>query len=73
LHDLLVKSTARYRAGTGLETGLIAPLFYTCWMHRALKEATRLSVSSLATGHYFNLLRRCIEKRNSPALAQLFS
>jgi hypothetical protein len=73
LHTLLVQTTDRYHAGIGLESDFIAPLFYTCWMHRALKESTRLTASSLANGHYFNLLRRCIEKRNAPALEQLFS
>lgn len=73
LHDLLVKTTGCLRTGIGLETECLAPLFYTCWMHRALKESTRLTAASLASGHYFNLLRRCIEKRNSPALERLFS
>jgi hypothetical protein len=42
---------------------LIEPLFYTCWMHRGLKEATRLTPNTLACGHYFNVLRASIDQR----------
>lgn len=73
LHALLAETTRRYCAGAGLAVDLIAPLFYTCWMHRSLKEATRLPKDSLQKGVFFNLLRRCIERRNSPALNSLFS
>ncbi|MDZ7360024.1 MAG: phosphotransferase [candidate division KSB1 bacterium] len=73
LHELLSATLKRYCAGAGLEAGAIAPLFYTCWMHRALKEATRLQKGALAGGAYFNLLRLCIAQRNSVALASLFS
>jgi len=40
----------------GLGRDLVKPLFYTCWMHRALKESTRLRREFLHQGHYFNLL-----------------
>jgi len=73
LHELLAKTLARYCAGVGLEAELIAPLFYTCWMHRALKEATRLQKDALSSGTYFKLLRLCIEQRNSSALKSLCS
>jgi hypothetical protein len=73
LHELLSAALKRYCAGAGLEAETIAPLFYTCWMHRALKEATRLQTAALASGAYFNLLRLCIEQRNSPALTSIFS
>jgi hypothetical protein len=42
-------------------------------MHRALKESTRLPKADLQKGTYFNLLRRCIERRNAPALKSLFA
>ncbi len=73
LQELLVETTRRYCSAAGLATDLIAPLFYTCWMHRSLKEATRLPKDSLQKGVFFNLLRRCIERRNSTALDALFS
>ena len=67
----LVKATARYCAAVGLNEQLIEPLFYTCWMHRALKEATRLTEKQLNQGHYLNMLRASIDRR--AALAPLFS
>jgi SAM-dependent methyltransferase len=73
LSPLLIEATKRYCARSGVPTQLVAPLFYTCWMHRALKEVTRLPVARLERGHYVNLLRLCIEQRNAPALRSLFS
>lgn len=68
---LLIEATERYRAQVGVPAELVEPLFYTCWMHRALKESTRLTASNLERGHYFSVLSACIEQR--AALAPLFS
>lgn len=69
--DLLLETVEKYCAQTGLERRLAGPLFYTCWMHRALKEATRLSSKELPGGHYFNLLKLTIAQNNAPALHAL--
>jgi hypothetical protein len=69
----LMEIVAQYVALVGLPEHLIAPLFYTCWMHRALKEAARLTPASLPSGHYFNLLRLCITRRNAPGLTALLA
>jgi hypothetical protein len=50
---------ADYAAAIGLERPWVAPLFSTCWMHRSLKEATRLEAQTLGTSHFLNVLRRC--------------
>ena len=68
---LLIEATERYRAQVGVPPELVEPLFYTCWMHRALKESTRLTAGTLERGHYFSVLSACIEQR--AALATLFS
>lgn len=68
---LLAEATSRYCARVGLHKEFVEPLYYTCWMHRALKEATRLTQSQLARGHYLNILRASIDQR--AALAPLFS
>jgi Phosphotransferase enzyme family len=78
LHDselgrLLARTTSRYCAETGLATELVAPLFYVCWMQRALKEVTRLHPSGLDRGRYVNLLRLAIERRDAPGLRRLFT
>jgi Phosphotransferase enzyme family len=65
LSRLLAAATDRHCADIGLDRSLVEPLFATCWMHRALKEATRLSPRRLDSGHYVNLLRLCL---SSPQL-----
>ena len=45
---------------------LVGPLYYTCWMHRALKEATRLCEAGLQRGHYVSLLRSCLDRQLGP-------
>ncbi|MGH2995982.1 MAG: phosphotransferase [Gaiellaceae bacterium] len=73
LSPLFVEATRRACADTGLAPRLVEPLFYLCWMHRALKEATRLAPGRLDEGRYVNLLRLAIERREAPALRRLFS
>jgi Phosphotransferase enzyme family len=69
----LVEATERYCGRSGLAPELVEPLFYTCWMHRALKEATRLTAEQLEHGHYVGLLQLCIDRRSAPVLRKLFS
>ena len=73
LSALVVQATAEYCERCRLPADLVEPLFYTCWMHRALKEANRLDPANLATGHYVSLLRLCIDQRNVHTLGRLFS
>jgi SAM-dependent methyltransferase len=72
-NTLVCEITQHYCERVNLDKRLIEPLFYTCWMHRALKESTRLSPANLEKGHYFQLLRLCIERRQTPGFARLFS
>lgn len=69
---LLKRKVTEVCQGTGLARKFVKPLFYTCWMHRALKESARLSMESLNDGHYLNLLRLCIDSDESPALKGLY-
>lgn len=72
--QLVADATARYCQRVALPRSLVEPLFYTCWMHRALKEASTLPVNRLASGRYFRLLRLTIEEReNLHTLQWLFS
>jgi len=64
LSDLLAEATEEYCTGVGLATALVEPLFYTCWVHWALREATRLSAANLHDGTYVRLLRLCIRERD---------
>jgi hypothetical protein len=66
-------TVARYCQAVGVSESLIEPLFYTCWMHRSIKEATRLDPRDLDNGHYLRLLKLCIRERDSAAMGRLFS
>ena len=68
---LLAEAAARYCDRVGVPQQYVEPLFYTCWMHRALKEATRLSAGALDRGHYVNVLRASDDRRE--ALQKLFA
>ncbi len=52
---------------------MIGPLFYTCWMHRALKEATRRTPATLDRGLYRRLVGELIRRRDARALRQLLA
>lgn len=71
LSSLVVETVQRYCQAIDLPTALILPLFYTCWMHRALKEATRLPVNKVDSGRFVNLLRMCIDHQTAPTLQRL--
>lgn len=74
LAEVIVEATAQYCRQIAVAPELVEPLFYTCWMHRALKQATSLPVQRLNGGHYVNLLRLTIEQReSSPTLQRLFT
>ena len=71
--SMLIKVAQQYCEALDIDPRFIEPLFYTCWMHRSLKEATRLTEGELKTGHYFNLLKRSMEAKETPTLKRLFS
>jgi len=73
LHTLILESVEGYCEKLDLPTDLIEPLFYTCWIHRALRESFQLSAEGLNQGHYFNLLKLCIDKHDAPMLQRLFA
>jgi phosphotransferase family enzyme/methyltransferase family protein len=73
LGTLLAEVVGRYCERSGLAQNLVQPLFYTCWMHRALKESTRLPAERLERGHYVSLLRMCIDRQGEPTLRRLFA
>jgi Phosphotransferase enzyme family/Methyltransferase domain len=73
VNRLLVDATNRFVAGTGLAAELVEPLFYTCWMHRGVKEAATLPSHRLESGRYVSILRLAIERRDSPGLSALFA
>ncbi|MCZ7539837.1 MAG: aminoglycoside phosphotransferase family protein [Anaerolineae bacterium] len=73
LGRLVVEATRAYCAQVQIPTQLVEPLYYTCWMHRALKQSTLLDPARLAQGPYVRLLVRSIAERDAPTLRALFS
>jgi aminoglycoside phosphotransferase (APT) family kinase protein len=50
-------SVAAYRDALGLSAEIVEPLYHLGWVHRAVKEASRLAPDRLSRGHYVRLLR----------------
>jgi hypothetical protein len=72
VNALLVGAVERQCDQIGLDRELVEPLLTTCWMHRALKEATRLPPRRLDRGHYVKLLRLTLREPAAPGLRRLF-
>jgi hypothetical protein len=70
--ERFAEAVRSHTEAVGLDTELVEPLFYLCWMHRALKEATRLPPSGLARGHYVRLLQMFVANRGGPVLRRVF-
>ena len=62
-----------YCTRVGVHPTLLEPLFYTCWMARALQEATRLPAAAIGSSRALALLRHWIQGRQGPGLCQLFA
>lgn len=73
LGRLIVDAVRAYCAQVQVPVQLVEPLYYTCWMHRALKQSTLLDPARLAQGPYVRLLVRSIAERDAPTLRALFS
>lgn len=72
VNRLLVDAVERTCDDLGLARELVEPLFLTCWVHRALKEAGGLAPGRLDSGHYVNLVRLCIDRSDAPGLRRLY-
>jgi hypothetical protein len=68
----LADATDRLCSGIGLERTLVEPIFYLCWMHRALKESSTLDPDRMGGGHYRKLLALAIDRREAPGLQRIF-
>ena len=73
LADVIAGATRRACGAIGIPNSLVGPLFATCWMHRAVKQAARLPRSRLRRGHYHRLLTITIDEWQSAGLRRLFA
>jgi len=71
LQDRFAAEIGEQARAIGLAPGLVAPLFFTCWMHRALKEVTRRTPATLGRAPYLRFLRAMLARRSEPAVQHL--
>lgn len=71
INEMVADVIGGYRDRVRVPAELVEPLFHTSWMHRALKEATRLPKGRLDEGRYLALLRRGIDLRDTPGVKRL--
>ena len=67
LSGLVLDTVDDYRRAIDLPAALVYPLFVTCWMHRAVKEASRLALERREQGTYVRLVRLSLDG-NGPTL-----
>ncbi len=71
LADRLVETVDEYRRRIDLPVEAIEPLVYGCWIHRSLKEATRLAPETIHQGQFVRLIRRMLERPDAPVMERL--
>jgi thiamine kinase-like enzyme len=73
LSRIQTEAIRRAREAIDLPVALVEPLFHTCWMHRAVKQASRLPRWKLGWGHYHRLVSTTIDERTAPGLRPMFA
>ncbi len=71
LADRLVETIDAYRRRIALPAAVVEPLAFGCWIHRSLKEASRLPADRLDRGQFVRLIRRMVAEPGAPTLARL--
>ena len=71
LGDRIVELVAAYRDRIGLPSDATEALIYGCWVHRSIKEASRMAPERLAEGQFVRLIRRMLAQPDAPILARL--
>lgn len=70
-NDRIVRATGRYRAAVPVDDRLILPLLLFGFLHRTLKESTRMAPGKVGDGHYARFLRRLLARPDAPGLRRL--
>ena len=68
LTPVIGRAVRTYVTAVGVPPDLVPPLFHLCWVHRALKEASRLPDERLHASRYAMLVRLSQQAAGSPAL-----
>jgi hypothetical protein len=69
LGERFAEAVTTYRARVGVPAEAVEALVYGCWVHRALKEATRMAPGHAGEGQYVRLIRRMVSGPTAPILA----
>lgn len=70
-NDRIARATGRFRAVVPVDDALIVPLLIYGFLHRTLKESTRLAPGKVGDGHYARFLRRLLARPDAPGLRRL--
>jgi hypothetical protein len=71
LHARFQAQIATLSTSVDLPPTMVRPLFYSSWVHRSLKEATRRRPDTLHRGLYLRVLRELIRRRDEVPLRSL--
>jgi hypothetical protein len=71
LTPLITDSVERYRRALDLDPALVRPLFFTCWMSLAVREAPRLTAQRLPNGFQARALELMAGGEASPVLGRI--
>jgi thiamine kinase-like enzyme len=68
---VVAESIERYRDALSLDRSFVEPLFWTCWMTLAVREAPRLTAARLAQGFQLRALEALAGHASSPILRRI--
>lgn len=71
LGDRMVELVTAYRERVGVPAGATEGLIFGCWLHRSLKEASRMKPDRIDDGQFVRLIRRMLERPDAPTLARM--
>lgn len=66
--DLVARHVRSYVEHTGLDHRAVEPLFYLCWVHRALKQARRVPVDRRDRGTFHRFVLDAVDGRHQAGL-----
>lgn len=69
--DAIADCVAEYVRAVELDPAVIEPLFHLCWVHRAVKQARRLTSDERSSGGFHRLVLDGIDGRDRPGLRRL--
>jgi len=72
-NDQVVRATARYRQDVAVDDDLIVPLLVFGWLHRALKESTRMAPDRVGHGPTARFVAALLSSPDAPGLRRIMA